>query len=318
MTDKTWKSLVTAITGDSSISESLSNSGGDYSVVSNQVYVYDRFLDTFVAVENRFVTGREVDERLENWEVVKERYAIEQNDRILYRANLLVAKYGGTASLIGCGVLDEGRKFFAVIQTGHIDVPLMTNGVDRINSYIVIITSHDGSIPICYYNLDSLERNGTTYRVPASKESEFSLRKRHTPSDTDLNQEVLEAMHMRREWSAHLSTTIKRLFTPIGLHLEAEILEEFWPIKFASTDKKREHAEGVHDLIRSLRAKDDAITGYGRYGISLLNAINNYIDFHRKIPDHEAAQHALEVDNYSHRLKLKVTERLLATNGVQT
>ena len=113
MTGNSWLSLVTS-TGDLDSAKSygslLNNAQADYSVVTNQVYVYDRFLDSFVQVPNRFVTGREVDERLENWEVVKERYEVEQT-KILERAHSLIRKYNGSAVFTGCGVLDEDISF---------------------------------------------------------------------------------------------------------------------------------------------------------------------------------------------------------------
>jgi len=181
MTAESWRTLVRGVSG-ASIAELLTEANADYSVVTNDVYVYDRFLDSFVKVPNRFVTGREIDERLENWEVVKDRYEVEQNNRILERATALISKYGESAVLTGCGVLDEGRKFFAVVNTGSLSLPTAGGDADIIDSYVVVLTSHDGSMPICYYNLDSRRLNNTTYRFTESENFEFSIRKRHTPS----------------------------------------------------------------------------------------------------------------------------------------
>ncbi len=313
MIGNSWLSLVTS-TGDLDSAKSyeslLNTAKADYSVVTNQVYVYDRFLDSFVQVPNRFVTGREVDERLENWEVVKERYEVEQNQKILERAHSLIRKYNGSAVFTGCGVLDEGRKFFAVVRTGSMSIPMLNGDQDIIDSYVVVMTSHDGSIPICYYNLDSRRSNNTTYRFTASPTSEFSIRKRHTPSGANLNQEATEALNMRTEWSDHMSSAIAKLFVPASATVAEKTLEKFWPIKYAATDKKREHAEGVHETINGLYRSSKNIGAFGECRWSLLNAINEYIDFQRNIPNEEAAQHSLEIDNYSHRLKLTVFEWL--------
>ena len=313
MTGNSWLSLVTStgiLESAKSYESLLSAAHADYSVVTNQVYVYDRFVDAFVQVPNRFVTGREIDERLENWEVVKERYEIEQNQKILERAHALIRKYNGSADFTGCGVLDHGRKFFAIVRTGSITIPTLDEGNDIIDSYVVVMTSHDGSIPICYYNLDSRRSNNTTYRFATSPTSEFSIRKRHTPSGANLNQEATEALNMRTKWSDHMSSAIAKLFVPTSASAVEKTLEKFWPTKYAATEKKREHAEGVHETINGLYRSSQNIGSFGECRWSLLNAINEYIDFQRNISDKEAAQHSLEIDNYSHRLKLNVFEWL--------
>ena len=313
MTGNSWLSLVTS-TGNLESAKSyeslLSAAHADYSVVTNQVYVYDRFVDAFVQVPNRFVTGREIDERLENWEVVKERYEVEQNQKILERAHALIRKYNGSAVFTGCGVLDEGRKFFAVVRTGSITIPTLDQSSDIIDSYIVIMTSHDGSIPICYYNLDSRRSNNTTYRFSSSPTAEFSIRKRHTPSGVNLNEEVTEALNMRTNWSEYMGSAIGKLFVPASASTVDKALEKFWPTEYAATEKKREHAEGVHETITDLYHSSNNVGAFGTCRWSLLSAINEYIDFHRNIPDDEAAQHSLEIDNYSHRLKLNVFQWL--------
>lgn len=313
MTDKSWLSLVSS-TGSLESAESyeslLSAAQADYSVVTNQVYVYDRFLGSFVQVPNRFVTGREFNDRLENWEVVKERYEVEQNQKILERAHALIRKYNGSAVFSGCGVLDQGRKFFAVVRTGSIAIPMLDQKNDIVDSYVVVMTSHDGSIPICYYNLDSRRSNNTTYRFTGSSTAEFSIRKRHTPSGANLNVEAAEALNMRTNWSDHMGSAIANLFAPISSSTITKTLEKFWPTEYAPTEKKREHAESVHDTIIGLYRSANNVGAFGECRWSLLNAINEYIDFHRNIPNEEAAQHSLEIDNYSHRLKLSIFEWL--------
>ena len=307
MTDKAWLALLTGTLGsDASTDAVLAGAKADYDVVANQVYVFDRFIDSFVAVPNRYVTGREVDGRLENWEVVKERYAIEPNVKILRRATNLVNKYGGLATLRGCGVLDEGRKFFAVLHTGSLSIKTLSKETDIIDNYIVVMSSHDGSIPICYYNLDSRRSTNTTYRFNESKTCDFSMRKRHTPSEANLDGEAKEVMSMRKAWSQHVVENVSSLCAPVSALYVSAVLDKVWPLSSVSTEKKREHLEAVHETVKQLygEARNSGMYGHSKW--ALLNSISEYIDFHRNIPDMEAAQHSLEMDNFSHRLKLEV------------
>lgn len=306
MTDKTWTALVT-LSDDSSLTDTLlSKASADYSVVANQAYVYDRFIESFVQVPNRYVTGRETHGRLENWEVVKDRYVIEQNSKILDRATNLANRYGDSARLWGCGALDEGRKFFALVHTGFLSVTTAGEQTDTIDSYVVVMSSHDGSIPICYYNLDSRRCTHTTYRLVEPAHCDFSIRKRHTPSEANLESEIKEVMQMRSDWSQYLIETISSFSKPISTLQINDLLETIWPLASVNTEKKREHIEAVHNSVKELYCASRNSGMYGRTKWALLNAMNEYIDFHRNIEPEEAAQHALEIDNYSHRLKLEV------------
>lgn len=313
MTAKSWMGLVSAVADDSSTIESLLlESQADYKVVLNQVYVFDKFKDEFVAIPNRFVTGREINNSLDNWEVVKERYNIEQNERILSRAFKLAAKSGGSAKVLGCGSIDDGRKFFAVVNTSSISFRCSSGRSDYIDNYIVVITSHDGSLPICYYNLDVRRETGVVYRLPDSINAEFSIRKRHTPSEANIEEEVAEALDMRLRWTKHLSETIKKLFRPLNSAQVKDFLETVWPTSNASTEKRREHAEAVHDRIQELLSASHNHGCFGHCAWSMFNAASEYIDFYRDIPNLEASQHMLELDNYSHRIKIKIAAHLLS------
>ncbi len=313
MTDKAWSTLVTgraAGDGTYEVDDILRKGLADYLVVTNPIFVYDRFQDTYVQIPNRFATGREVacgeTCRLDSWEVVKDRYEVEQNRKILSRAISLVNKYGDAAKLMGCGVLDGGRKFFAVVHTGSLSITTASSETDVVDSYVVVMSSHDGSIPICYYNLDTRRNTHSVYRFNASKECEFSVRKRHTPSEADLDGEAKEVLNMRASWSQHVVNTISNMSVPVSETYIETALETVWPLQTANTEKKREHIESVHSRVKTLYSSSHNSGSYGPSKWALFNAMTEYIDFHRNIPDREAAQHALEIDNFSHRLKLEV------------
>lgn len=313
MTAKAWPTLVTGRadpSGAYKVDDLLHKASADYLVVTNPIFVYDQFQDAYMQIPNRYATGREVQDggstHLDSWEVVTDRYEVEQNGKILSRAIAVVNKYGGAARLLGCGVLDEGRKFFAVVNTGSLSITTSQDGTDIIDSYVVVMSSHDGSIPICYYNLDSRRSTHSVYRFAAPTHCEFSVRKRHTPSAADLDSEAKEVLSMRTDWSKYTVDTISGMCIPISSRDVDDTLEKVWPLAKASTEKKREHLESVHDQIKTLFTSPLNSGAYGATKWALLNAMTEYIDFHRNIPDSEAAQHALEVDNYSHRLKLSV------------
>ncbi len=303
---KQWDSLGISINESFTKEEILSKSKADYIVVLNPVQVYDKNLEAFVSVPDRYVTGRINPETdfLDNWEVVKGRYEILPNSLIVDKALAIVEKSSSATSLHNCGVLDDGRKFYVSIKTsGH---SLQVGEVfEYIDSYVVVMTSHDGSMPVCYYNLDVRRKNKSVYRID-SKEHDFVLKKRHTPNAKDRLEEAQEVLHMREEWSSEVVSALQDLQVKITDDKVNLTLNKFWSLNKANTKKKRQHAESVHEKINELFRTDYNKGVFGQTKWALLNALNEYIDFHRNIPDAEAAQHCLEIDNFSHRLKVQL------------
>lgn len=313
-TTASWKALATPIKSKTR-DEILREVKADYEVVLSPIFVYDQFKDTHVKVEGRFCTGRKVVDglspsglHLDNWEVVKDRYVVVPNEDIYQRAESVVAAYNGSAHLDSCGVLDEGRKFFVAISTGSLEI-IGSGDKDYIDNYLVIVTSHDGSIPICYYNLDVRRRNNSVYRF-SDKSLDFNLRKRHTPNQGDNNIEVSEAMNMRSAWTELFKSVMGQMLYPISTEQLERVVNTQWNPSTTSSKNQREHAEQVHEQIFEIYRRDynSGLFGFSKW--SAFNAICEYVDFCRNIPALEAAQHSLEIDNYSHRLKVSLFEEL--------
>lgn len=312
-----WRSLVKPISyGDHD--STLSRCNGDYEVVLKPVHVYDEFQGKFVEVSDRYCTGRVVRDassskghRLESWEVVKDRYVVVPNRDILQRAEQIVDAYNGKAALDGCGVLDGGRKFFVSIATGSLEI-LSSGRIDHIDSYLIAMTSHDGSIPICYYSLDVRRKTNSVYRFNHS-DYDFTLRKRHTPNHGDNSIEISEAINLRTQWTTALKSVMNSFLRPISDQDFDRVLSSEWDVDNAGSKSKREHIESVLNTINDLYKSDHNVGMFGHSKWAAFNAICEYIDFHRNIKSIEAAQHSIEIDNYSHRLKVSLFNELSNT-----
>ena len=307
---KSWLSLASPISDNQSDEEILTNAGADYSVFLEPVKVWDKLSDSIVTVPNRFVTCRENPNKqhCDSWEVVKERYEVVQNFDLLQRAKVIVARSNEVAKLHSCGVLDDGRKFFVAMSFGA--VSLKVNDAESIiDNFLVLMSSHDGSIPICYYNLDVNRNRNTVYRV-SSDMYDFDLRKRHTPNLKDHGVEAGEAIELRKNWNTVMTDAINTLQRPIGVSMRKDAMNIVASVEKANTKKKREHAESVHSKIEELFRKDYNSGTFGETRWAFYNAVIEYIDFYRDIDALDAAQHTLEIDNFSHRLKVEVFDLL--------
>ncbi len=308
---RSWLSLASPIFENQSDEEILANANADYKVSLKPVTLWDSLNDSLVDLKKRFVTCRPNPNGLhwDYWEVVKERYEVVQNSDLLERAKGIVSRTNGKAKLHSCGVLDDGRKFFVAMSFGSISLKVKDT-TSIIDSFLVLISSHDGSIPICYYSLDVNRGRNTVYRV-SSNTYDFDLRKRHTKNLKGHEVEASEAIELRKNWSTAITEAVSALQKPIGPSMKKEAMDLVASTEKANTKKKREHAEDVHSKIEELFRKDYNSGLFGETRWAFYNAIIEYIDFYRDIDPLDAAQHTLEIDNYSHRLKVRVFDTLI-------
>jgi|TARA_B100001250_G_C19774190_1_gene778747 phage/plasmid-like protein (TIGR03299 family) len=303
----TWHKIGQAVNETLSKEDMLKKADADYEVILSPVQVEDLTTGKFVTVEDRYVTGRldPITLELWNWEVVKGRYQVVPNEVIIDKAIAIVNKSSGNAVLESVGTLDGGRKFFASVRTTQLTLSPDMSTTDIIDNYIVIMTSHDGSIPICYYNLDSRRINSTIYRVSSDKDyAFFSLRKRHTPNATDRLEEASEVLMMRDVWTKQISNSIESLSVELRDYQVNEYLRKIWSFSKANTKKKREYTEFVHDRVKQLYQSKINSGTFGDTKWSLFNAICEFYDFHRNVDELDAIQQSFEIDNLVHRDKL--------------
>jgi len=309
-----WHKIGKAVNTTLSKEEMLEKADADYEVILSPVQVEDLKTGKFMTVEDRYVTGRLDPETLDlvNWEVVKGRYQVVPNEIIIDKAIAIVNRSSGKAALESVGTLDGGRKFFACVRTTQLTLRPDTKNQDVIDNYIVIMTSHDGSIPICYYNLDSRRLNSTIYRISSDADyAAFSLRKRHTPNATDRLEEASEVLMMRDVWTKQLSDSIQLLSVELRNYQVNEYLKKIWSLSKANTKKKREYTEFVHDKVKQLYLSRINSETFGETKWALFNSICEFYDFHRNVEEADAIQQSFEIDNLVHRDKL-VAYKILA------
>ena len=297
-----WTCHVTTVFPQEDYYDLLYRADADLSVSLAPISVWDSFKDAYVPIPDRYVTTLQHNGRQVNWEVMKDRYEVVQNREILERA-IHLAEHDESWSIYGLGTLDDYRKFFVVVSTGSIEVKSTLGHTEVIDLFIVILSSHDGSLPICYYPLNSRRSNKSVIHI-YDPEVESSLRKRHTPSKTDLAEVSLQAANLRSEHDVALQQAIQRMYTHISRSTLDGILDSFWPLKGATTLRKQEHAQHVHDDIH--RRFSQMVPFNGPTKLSAWFAICEYLDFGRDIDGPDAARQALEIDNYSFRTKQDV------------
>lgn len=156
--------------------------------------------------------------------IVGSKYTIVQNEELIHLLNLLVDESG--AIFETAGAIDGGRKVFVTMKLpGNIRV----GGIDRVDQYIVVMTSHDGStstvfmvtpIRVVCENTLNLAFNGSSnlYRV------------RHTVGAHQiLIQQAREALDFTFKWTEGFQSDAEKLIntTMTQLQFEEIISQEF-------------------------------------------------------------------------------------------
>lgn len=307
-----WHRLGVAVDGHKSGAEMLQLAKADYEVTLLPV----RYITpggVLLEMEDRFITARvNEDGSVVPFETVKNRYRVVQNATVLDKALNVCGASKGDAVMDTCGVLKDGREFFATIDLGTLI--LDPHGVaDQIGRYLVVHTSHDGTTPITYACTDIRAVCKNTVRMGQAI-AKSTLTARHTANYERALDEANEVLNISTEWAKSFKTTAEKMLAipvPAGSHKIDRVLNGLWPEKDADTDRKKENREEILTNVRSLFANRKNAAGYGYNGWSLFNAVGEYYDHHWFEDADRNAAASMTVGNKSHLMKVRASDLIL-------
>lgn len=307
-----WHKLGVAVDGHQTAPQMLELARANYEVVLLPVQ-YTAPNGDIKEMEDRYITAR-VDEtgEVEPFETVKNRYRVVQNAAVLEKALNVCGASHGDALMDTCGVLKEGREFFATIDLGTLI--LDPSGVaDQIGRYLVVHTSHDGTTPITYACTDIRAVCANTVRM-GQEVAKSTLTARHTVNYERALDEANEVLNISTEWAKAFQRTAETMLSipvPAGSSKIDTVLNGLWPEKDADTDRKKENRSETLSFIRGLYANRKNAGGYGYNGWSLFNAVGEYYDHHWFEDDKRNASASMQVGNKSHLMKVKASSLIL-------
>ena len=308
-----WHRLGTPVAGHLTAETILPLAKADYEVVSLPVhYVTPNGL--MLEMEDRYITARLNDDGgVTPFEVVKDRYRIVQNETVLEKALNVCGASKGDAVMDTCGVLKDGREFFATIDLGTLIIDPQGVG-DEIGRYLVVHTSHDGTTPITYANTDIRAVCANTVRM-GLKSARSVVTARHTENYNRALEEANEVLQISRDWASEFSAKAERLLAapmPASSNKIDSVLNGLWPERDADTDRKKVNRDETISMVRSLYGNAKNAGGYGYNGWSLLNAVGEYYDHHWFDDPKRNAMAAMTIGNKSHLMKAKAADLILS------
>lgn len=277
-----WHGLGTAVSGQQTAEEMLRLAKADYDVSLRPVYVQNDEGD-FVEVADRFATTRlDHDGTLVPFEVMKKRYHVVQNAEVLNKALQVVGASAGDAVMETVGVLKEGRQFFAAIDLGTLVIdPTGVN--DKIARYLLVHTSHDGTVPITYSNTDVRAVCANTVRF-GQNTARSTFKARHTPNVDDALTEAQKVLEISTDWATAFEAMAEQMLAipvPAGSGKVDNVLNALWPEVEADTDRKVNNRNDIVGNVRHRFNNDRNAGKVGHNGWGLYNAVVEYLDHGR-------------------------------------
>ena len=308
-----WHRLGVALTGHQTAADILEAANADYEVTLLPV----RYITpggVLLEMDDRYITARvNEDGSARPFEVVKDRYRIVQNSTVLEKALNVVGASAGDAVMDTAGVLKDGREFFATIDLGTLVLDPM--GVaDRIQRYLVVHTSHDGTTPITYANTDIRAVCSNTVRM-GIRSARSVVTARHTANYDKALEEANNVLQISQDWAREFSNKAEELLAipmPAASNKIDLVLNGLWPEKDADTDRKKVNRDETISMVRSLYGNAKNASGYGYNGWSLLNAVGEYFDHHWFDDAKRNAMAAMTIGNKSHLMKAKAADLILS------
>ena len=237
------------------------------------------------------------------------RFVIQQNREVMDRALDIVGAAGGDAVVDTCGVLDEGREFFACIDLGSLIIdPVGVN--DTIQRYLLVRNGHDGKTPITFANTSIRAVCKNTVIVGLEfAQSVFTAR--HTRNAESAMEEARTILGMSVEWAKAFAATANQL---LAIEMNDKkidrVLQNVFPMKKDETDRQKKNREEIWGLVKGLYVNSNNAGGYGNNGWSMLNAVGEYLDHYRDGDSTDKANASMNNHSWVTKAK-KQTEQVI-------
>lgn len=306
-----WHGLGTPVVGLQSAERMLEIAKADYHVDLRPVFVQNDEGE-FIEIPERYVTARtDHDGTLVPFEVMKKRYRVVQNAVVLEKALAVVGASNEDFAIETLGVLKDGRQFFASIDLGSLVIdPMGVN--DKIDRYLLVMTSHDGTMPIVYSNTDIRPVCANTCRFGLAR-AKSTFKARHTPNFEDTLAEAQTVLRISTQWADAFKDEAEKMLTidvPQNSGKIDRVLDVIWPSADADTDRKeRNREEIVTDVrVRFANNRNAGLVGFNGWG--LYNAITEHLDHGRKGKAEVRAQASMDSTS------LVSQKKVLAANAI--
>ena len=316
-----WHRLGKPMAGLQTAEAMLTAAQADFDVALTKVIAVDDDLNPLrnpdgspVYISDSRATVRlNLDGTIDGLSTVGTRFVVQQNKDCLDRALDIVGASKGDALVDTCGVLNDGKEFFACLDLGPLFIdPRGIN--DKIQRYLLVRNGHDGKTPITYANT-SIRAVCKNTVMSGLRSANAVFTARHTRNADSAIEEATEVFAMAGVWATSFVTmaeTLLRIPVPAGSPQLDKLITHVFPHKKGETERQKKNVEDIHMLVRGLYVNDKNAGGFGFNGWSAYNAIGEYLDHYRDAKPSERAIASMDYNSWVTRKKAEAQSLILS------
>jgi phage/plasmid-like protein (TIGR03299 family) len=316
-----WHRLGQPMAGLQTAEAMLAAAQADFDVALTKVIAVDDNLNplrnpdgspVFIS-DSRATVRVNPDGTIDGLSTVGTRFVIQQNKDCLDRALDIVGASKGDAIVDTCGVLNEGREFFACLDLGPLFIdPTGVN--DKIQRYLLVRNGHDGKTAITYANT-SIRAVCKNTVMAGLKSANSVFTARHTRNADSAIEDAAQVIAMSGTWATSflsMAETMLRIPVPAGSVKLDKVITEVFPHRKDETERQKKNVDDIHLLVRGLYVNDKNAGGYGFNGWSVYNAIGEYLDHYRDAKPEERAIASMDYNSWVTRKKAETQSLVLS------
>jgi phage/plasmid-like protein (TIGR03299 family) len=242
---------------------------------------------------------------------VGNRYSVLQNRYTLERAVDIVGASRGDAVVDTCGVLHDGRQFFAYLDLGTLVIDAA--GInDQIARGLLVYNSHDGTVPLTYANTN--ERAVCKNTVMAGlRSARRTFKAKHTPEVEGRIDEANTVLALSTEWSRAFKEMAEQMLAiPMTADRFTRVLEAAVPLTTTASDRQVKNWQETTEFIRGVYANDRNAGFAGHNGWAAWNAVVEYLDHYRPATADERALTSMDDTSWVSKRKFAAQDAVLS------
>lgn len=241
---------------------------------------------------------------------VGNRYLPVQNKEVLENAFAIVGASHGDAIIDTLGVLDDGRRFFAAIDLGALVID-PSGAADRIAQYLLVYTSHDGSVPITYSNNNIRAVCQNTVRMGLAT-AQATFKAKHTLGFSIRVEEAQQVLNLSTKWSEEFAKMAEQMMAiPMTDARLDRVIDAAFPSDKAVSDKQQQNRDDIVDRIKHIYIGPKNVGAVGANGWSAWNAVVEFLDHHRDGTAEERALTSMDDTSWVTKRKFAAQQAVL-------
>ena len=316
-----WHRLGRPMHGLQTAEDMLAAAEADYDVILTRVAacdddgnpMYNPDGSPVLIDDSRATLRQNPDGTFDGLATVGTRYVVAQNKECLNYALDIVGASRGDAVVDTCGVLHDGRQFFACLDLGALVID--PSGInDKLERYLLVHTGHDGKVAMTYVNTAIRAVCNNTVSLGKRKARSVFTAK-HTRNAGNTIEHAQEVLGISTEWAEKFQETATQLLgIPVlaGSRRFDDLMDAVFPPKATETNKQKATRTDTNRTIRRLFTSDRNAGGYGYNAWSAYNSVVEYMDHTREAESKDRAIASMSHNSWVSSKKATAEEYLLS------